>query len=112
MIDPCLPVPGAQRDDWLLWVELGCAPRAIPELAGDRRPPVCAPARMVRARRSRRHRQRRVRRGDADARADRLLALIDGYGMRALMGDPAVTLERARAEVWAAFAARTLGLED
>ena len=41
---------------------------------------------------------------DADAIADRTLALIDGYGVRALLGDPAMPLERAREEVWHALA--------
>jgi hypothetical protein len=41
--------------------------------------------------------------------ADRLLALIDGYGVRVLIGDGTVTLERAREEVWAA-AQEALGL--
>jgi hypothetical protein len=36
--------------------------------------------------------------------ADRLLALIDGYGIRVLTGDPNMPLERARAEIWAAVA--------
>ena len=46
---------------------------------------------------------------DAGAIADRTLALIDGFGVRALLGDPAMPLERARAEVWHALAA-DLGL--
>jgi BetI-type transcriptional repressor, C-terminal len=41
---------------------------------------------------------------DAAATADRLLALIDGYSIRALLGDPAMPLERAREEVWAGLA--------
>ena len=41
--------------------------------------------------------------------ADRLLALIDGYGIRVLDRRPAMPLERARAEIWAAIA-RDLGL--
>ena len=41
---------------------------------------------------------------DADATADRILALIDGFGVRTLLGDPAMPLERAREEVWAALA--------
>ena len=36
--------------------------------------------------------------------ADRTLALIDGFGVRALLGDPAMPLERAREEVWEALA--------
>ena len=35
---------------------------------------------------------------------DRLLALIDGYGIRTLIEDPAMPLERARAEIWDAIA--------
>jgi hypothetical protein len=48
---------------------------------------------------------------DCDVRqmADRVLALIDGYGIRVLAGDPQVPLERARAEIWAAVAS-DLGL--
>jgi hypothetical protein len=33
---------------------------------------------------------------------DRLLALIDGYGLRVLTEDPQMPLQRARAEIWAA----------
>jgi hypothetical protein len=40
---------------------------------------------------------------DLDRTVDRLLALIDGYGIRTLTEDPAMPLERARAEVWAAI---------
>jgi hypothetical protein len=40
---------------------------------------------------------------DVPRTTDRLLALIDGYGVRALAGDPAMTLERARTEIWAAI---------
>jgi hypothetical protein len=35
---------------------------------------------------------------------DRLLALIDGYGVRALAEDPAMPVDRARGEIWAAIA--------
>jgi hypothetical protein len=48
---------------------------------------------------------------DAGAIADRTLALIDGLGLRALLGDPEMPLERARAEVWHALAG-DLGLRD
>ena len=50
-------------------------------------------------------RERRVRRSPSpSAPTDRLLALIDGYGVRALTEDPAMPLERAREEIWAAIA--------
>jgi hypothetical protein len=34
---------------------------------------------------------------------DRLLALIDGYGIRVLTEDPRIPLDRARTEIWAAI---------
>jgi hypothetical protein len=48
--------------------------------------------------------------GDAGRSADRLLALIDGYGVRVLNDDPLMPLERARLEIWAAVAA-DLGID-
>ena len=93
MIDQCLPTPGELRDDWLLWVELWLRAARRPELRADRR-------RSTRACTSGSPRDRR---GDGERRAaptttpalaDRLLALIDGYGVRALVGDPAMPLER------------------
>ena len=47
---------------------------------------------------------------DAGAVADRALALIDGFGVRALLGDPKMPLERARDEVWGVLE-RDLGLQ-
>ena len=46
---------------------------------------------------------------DVERMADRLLALIDGYGIRVLTEDPQMALERARSEVWDAVAGE-LGL--
>jgi AcrR family transcriptional regulator len=102
LIDECLPEPGAQRDDFVLWVELW--------LRAARRPELSSTAGRLYARL---HEWTRgviddgVARGafaaqDTGRATDRLLALIDGYGVRALIGDPAMSLERARAEVWAA----------
>jgi hypothetical protein len=48
---------------------------------------------------------------DPDEVTDRTLALIDGYGIRTLIGDGAVPLERARDAVSSALA-RDLGLGD
>jgi hypothetical protein len=42
---------------------------------------------------------------DPDEVADRALALIDGYGIRTLIGDSSVSLERAREAVASALAA-------
>ena len=97
MIDACLPAPGAQRDDWLLWVELWLRAGRQPGAARDRRAAVRALHEWF-ARGARRGRRgRRLRRVDVAPRADRLLALIDGYGIRVLIGDPAMPRERARA---------------
>ena len=105
MVDQCLPLPGDQERDWILWVELWLRAVRHPEL----RPTA---ARLY----------ERMRRwfgdeiaaaaeageltvdGDPEALADRILALIDGFGVRALLGDPAMPVERARAEIAALLA--------
>ena len=105
MVESCLPLPGEQERDWVLWVELWLRAVRHPELR-----PTAAKlyARMhewfVEA----------IEAGDfapCDAHrvADRTLALLDGLGLRALLGDPEMTIERAREEVWDALA-RELGL--
>jgi AcrR family transcriptional regulator len=110
VIDGCLPFPGHLRDDWVLWVELWLRASRHPEL----RPTA---ARLY----GRLHdwfhetitagmESGEFARGDAGRIADRLLALIDGYGVRVLNDDPQMPLERARAEVWAA-AAEDLGID-
>ena len=90
MIEQCLPLPGELERDWVLWVELWLRAVRHPELR-----PTAAKlyARMkawfVTA----------IEAGDFGV-ADRILALIDGFGVRALLGDPAMPIERAREEIW------------
>jgi AcrR family transcriptional regulator len=102
MIDQCLPAPGSLHDDWMLWVELWLHAARRPEL----RPTA---ARLY----ARMHawfsdaiadgeQRGEFRVADRARTVDRLLALIDGYGIRTLTEDPAMPLERARAEIWAA----------
>ena len=104
MVEQCLPLPGEQEKDWVLWVELWLRAVRHPDLR-----PTAAKlyARM--------HDwfteaiEHAISEGeltpcDAAATADRVLAMIDGCGVRALLGDPAMPLERARQEVWAALA--------
>jgi AcrR family transcriptional regulator len=99
MIEQCLPLPGEQERDWVLWVELWLRAVRHPELR-----PTAAQlyARM--------HEwfkeaiQEEFPDADPDATADRILAMIDGYGVRALLGDPGMPLERAREEIWASLA--------
>jgi AcrR family transcriptional regulator len=107
MIEQCLPLPGELERDWVLWVELWLRAVRHPELR-----PTAAKlyARMKVWFRA------AIEEGDfgdvdAGAIADRTLALIDGFGVRALLGDPEMPLERARAEVWHALAG-DLGLRE
>jgi AcrR family transcriptional regulator len=107
MIDQCLPLPGELERDWVLWVELWL--RAV------RHPELRPTAAKLYARMNVWFRTAIEEGGfgdvDAGAIADRTLALIDGFGLRALLGDPEMPLERARTEVWHALAS-DLGLRD
>jgi AcrR family transcriptional regulator len=109
MIDQCLPYPGTAERDWILWVELWLRAARRPELRGTA-------ARLY----ARMHRwfADAIRAGiaagefsdcDADALADRVMAMLDGFGIRALVRDPAVPLDWARGEVWGVLAEQ-LGL--
>jgi AcrR family transcriptional regulator len=104
MIDQCLPLDGTLRDDWLLWVELWLHAARRPELRETA-------ARLY----ARMHAwfMEAVSEGIASGEftvaepervVDRLLALIDGYGVRALAEDPAMPVDRSRKEIWAAIA--------
>jgi AcrR family transcriptional regulator len=97
MIDQCLPDPGKLRDDWILWVELW--------LHAARRPELRATSAQLYARMHEWFAETIGALGAPDVArtTDRLLALIDGFGVRALAGDPAMPLERAREEIWAAI---------
>ena len=110
MVDQCLPYPGEPERDWLLWVELWVRAARRPELRQTA-------ARLY----ERMHRwlTDAIAAGaaagefaecDADALADRVLAMLDGLGVRALLRDPAVPLDWARGEVWRTLAGE-LGLD-
>jgi AcrR family transcriptional regulator len=105
MVDRCLPHPGRPRDGWILWVELWLHAARRPELRQTG-------ARLY----ARLHAwfAQAIEAGidtgelaptDVARTTDRLLALIDGYGVRALVADPAMPLERAKREIWAAIEA-------
>jgi AcrR family transcriptional regulator len=95
-IDECLPTPGEGEREWVLWVELWLRAAREPEL------------RPVAGRMYESYREwvaRVIRRGvesgefrevDPDRVADLAMALFDGLGVRALIRDPAMSLERAR----------------
>jgi len=95
MVEQCLPLPGEQEKDWVLWVELWL--RAV------RHPGLQDVAHELYARLHTwfaRAIQDGVARGefsvdDVDASTDLILAAIDGAGVRVLAGDPALPLDRA-----------------
>jgi AcrR family transcriptional regulator len=111
MVEQCLPLPGEQETEWVLWVELWLRAVRHPEL----RPFAAAQYARMRTWVAEAI-EDGIARGEFEATADpgaiadRVLALIDGFGVRALLGDPAMPVERAREEIWAVLA-RDLGLE-
>jgi AcrR family transcriptional regulator len=111
MIDQCLPTTDALRDDWVLWVELWLRAVRHPELG------VFAEELYARMRA---WFAEEIAAGVADGEfdrcdpedvADRVLALLDGFGVRNLIGDSQVPLERARRAV-SSVLARDLGLGE
>ncbi len=107
----CLPVPGAQERDWVLWVELWLRAARDPEL------------RPVATKLYERYREwiaGVIRAGvesgefrpdaDLEALAEEAMALLDGAGVRALLRDPAMDVEAARALVARTLAGQ-LGIE-
>jgi AcrR family transcriptional regulator len=110
VIRSCLPEPGVAELEWVLWVELWL--RAVRE-------PTFQP---VAARLYARYRawiEDVIRAGveagdfsapDPGAVADHAMALLDGVGIRALLHDPTMDLERARRFV-AEVLARELGVD-
>ena len=110
-IADCLPLPGPQEREWVLWVELWLRAVRDPEL------------RPVAARLYKRYREwmaELIRAGvtsgefrpevDPEAVADLAMALLDGAGIRALLDDPAMEVEAARALVAERLAAE-LGID-
>jgi AcrR family transcriptional regulator len=109
MVDQCLPSSPSLERDWVLWVELW--------LRGARDPALRPVAARLYARLHAWFAEAiaegiaagELRACDVERMADRLLALIDGYGIRVLTEDPQMPLHRARSEVWDAVAGE-LGL--
>jgi AcrR family transcriptional regulator len=105
MIDQCLPYPGTLERDWILWVELWLRAARRPELRETA-------ARLY----ERMHAwfadaiaagiaDGEFAQCDADALTDHVLAMLDGFGIRTLVRDPAAPIERVRGEVWGVLAA-------
>jgi AcrR family transcriptional regulator len=111
MIDACLPLTPALHDDWILWVELWLRTIRHAEL----RP--FAEELYARLHAWFLHEiaegvaAGEFKRCDPNEVVDRTLALIDGLGIRALIADSAMPLDRARRTVNASLA-RDLGLGE
>lgn len=111
MIDQSLPFPGMGDREWALWLELwsrAARQRELRAVAGRLYARYDAWIGEVV--------EEGVARGEVppcDARAvtQRLIAAIDGTGLRVLVDDPAMTLERARSLVVAGIA-QALGAEE
>lgn len=111
MVDVCLPTTEALAEDWVLWMELWLRAVRHPDLR-----PVAEElyARLhdwfadeIRAG----VRDGEFARCDPDEVADRTMALLDGYGVRTMIGDATIPLERARRAVSGQLA-RDLGLGE
>jgi AcrR family transcriptional regulator len=108
MVDQCLPYPGILERDFILWVELW--------LRASRHPELRPTASRLYARMHEWFRDAigegvesgEFRSTDPGRLADRVLAVLDGFGIRALVGD--LEIEHARAEVWTVVATE-LGLD-
>ncbi len=111
MIDQCLPTTPALQEDWVLWVELWLRAIRHPEL----RPVAEELYARLRAWFAEEIeagvRDHEFERCDPLDVADRTLALLDGFGVRTLIGDSVIPLERARRAV-AASLAGDLGLGE
>jgi AcrR family transcriptional regulator len=110
-IRDCLPLPGSQEREWVLWVELWLRAVREPQL------------RAVAAELYRRYREwlaAAIRAGvesgefrpelEVDEVADLAMALLDGGGVRALIEDPAMGVAAARSLV-ATHLAAALGID-
>jgi AcrR family transcriptional regulator len=110
-IEDCLPVAGRLERDWVLWVELWLRAAREPGL----RP-------LAASLYARYHEwlEEVLKRGidageftapdDLPGLTDRTMALLDGLGLRALLHDPTMDIDAARAQV-ADFVAPQLGLD-
>jgi AcrR family transcriptional regulator len=110
MIEECLPTSGSAERDWVLWVELWL--RAV-------RDPALRPVAAQLYDRYHKWLASGVRAGvesgefsdcDPDRVADHAMALLDGFGIRAMLGDPSMDVARARTTV-ARLLAGELGVD-
>jgi AcrR family transcriptional regulator len=111
MVDQCLPTTPALREDWVLWVELWLRAVRHAELRPIAEELYARLHAWFAAEIAAGVASGEFERCDPQEVADRALALIDGFGVRNLIGDSKMPLERARRAVGSALA-RDLGLGE
>jgi AcrR family transcriptional regulator len=109
MVDACLPGNPSLERDWVLWVELWLRAVRHPELRPISEELYARMRDWFAAAIGAGVEAGEFERCDAEDVADRALALIDGFGVRTLIGDSAVSLDRARRAIGAVLA-RDLGV--
>ena len=111
VIDGSLPYPGMLERDWILWVELWLRAARSPALRETSARLYVRMHEWVRDEIAAGIAAGAFAAVDPDELADRALAMIDGFGIRALVGDPGVSLDRAREQVWWLLASE-LGIDS
>jgi AcrR family transcriptional regulator len=111
MIDQCLPITEALREDWVLWIELWLHAARQEQLRPVADELYARLHAWFAAEIAAGVESGEFNRCDVDDVTDRLLALIDGLGTRALIGDSRIPLDRARRSIASALA-RDLGLGE
>ena len=109
MIGQCLPATPELAEDWVLWVELWLRAVRHPELKPVAEDLYARLHAWFKDEIAAGVEDGEFTRCDPDAVADRTLALIDGFGIRTLIGDSQVPLDHARAAIEESLAAE-LGL--
>ena len=99
MIDQCLPTTPSLEEDWVLWVELWLRAVRHPELRPVAEKLYARLRSWFAAEIEAGVREQEFKPCDPGAVADRALALIDGFGIRTLLGDRSVPLDLAREAV-------------
>jgi AcrR family transcriptional regulator len=111
MVEQCLPTTDALHEDWFLWIELWLKAARNPELRPFAEELYARLRSWFAEEIAAGVADGEFERCDPDEVADRTLALLDGFGVRAMMGDSSVTLARAIRSVSAALA-QELGLGE
>jgi AcrR family transcriptional regulator len=111
MIEQCLPSTPALQEDWVLWVELWLRAVRHPELRPVAEELYARLNAWFAAEIQAGVKAGEFARCDPQEVADRTLALLDGFGIRTLIGDSTMSLERAQRGVAGALAG-DLGLGE